>query len=599
MVEETKEAAAEESKKEEVEEVKAETKEEEPEEQKEAPKEEETAEQAVESAIEGASPEKEDEESKVAMNNGEPESEDATVEPIEEMNMSPFQLLDKLFTFLNTEEKPLNPVLSGYFAKLVTLLLTRRQKQIVPYIFSEENDCQIIDQLVYHVYQKSLSEFLIKLLSLNTAEFEPELAELIQKKQKAVFVQLVEKLGSDEFEDQLNAQTILTENIENKDYFNMLATRETLNQLFEIAFQHNSDECRKSGMAVIVALINIFIEKHRNPESNGEKDWSMKLKKETDGDNEDESTVIQTSDDESVPESQEEKNIVMVLKNYIAILPELLTKSPGGVLAGSMHSEDFVPLGQYRLMLTKLVYLILKLNKNELNDDLISNDIFRTLSGLMKQYPWNNFFQLRIIAIYDEVIEHSKNPAFRETVLKNSNLIETILSINGETHFSFESDRRIRHGYMGMITKISNFLTSASSIQDVSDVLDTHDTWGHYAEGELKQINEINTKKLGGQEPKPAGSEEDDQTFEPMDQIMARFSNFSSNSSAVATDDDDEEDEFETSNQPETVFTGEQETGLVEVTIEEEQPEEKEFYGHLYWKKPLQYDIDDLDLSDF
>lgn len=65
----------------------------------------------------------------------EPDSEDAH---FEDVDFSPFQLLDRLFKFLDTEEK-LNAVLSGYFAKLTTLLLTRRREKLVPYIFSEEN----------------------------------------------------------------------------------------------------------------------------------------------------------------------------------------------------------------------------------------------------------------------------------------------------------------------------------------------------------------------------------------------------------------------------------------------------------------------------
>lgn len=35
-------------------------------------------------------------------------------------------LLERLFSFVRSKEKPLNPVLSGYFAKLVTLLINRK-----------------------------------------------------------------------------------------------------------------------------------------------------------------------------------------------------------------------------------------------------------------------------------------------------------------------------------------------------------------------------------------------------------------------------------------------------------------------------------------
>jgi hypothetical protein len=73
-------------------------------------------------------------------------------------------LLERLFSFVRTEEKPLNPVLSGYFAKLVTLLINRKQKSLVPYVFGSDSD--VIDWLIYHVYQKSISELLSKFLNI-------------------------------------------------------------------------------------------------------------------------------------------------------------------------------------------------------------------------------------------------------------------------------------------------------------------------------------------------------------------------------------------------------------------------------------------------
>lgn len=46
-------------------------------------------------------------------------------------------LLERLFRFIRSRETPLNPVLAGYFAKLMTILINRRQKLIIPYIFGE------------------------------------------------------------------------------------------------------------------------------------------------------------------------------------------------------------------------------------------------------------------------------------------------------------------------------------------------------------------------------------------------------------------------------------------------------------------------------
>jgi len=161
------------------------------------------------------------------------------------------------------------------------------------------------------------------------------------------------------------------------------------------------------------------------------------------------------------------------------------------------------PLGIYRLSLTKLILLILKMNKEELGDELLDNDIFKSLSGLIKKHPWNNFFQLRIMAIYEEILENSKNVQFREKVLKSAGIIETILEIQGTTNFSFASERQIRHGYMGMTIKISNTLQISAQNQEVADHLDqVGESWSSYVNGDLQLRNEVNNKKLGGQEPR-------------------------------------------------------------------------------------------------
>lgn len=89
----------------------------------------------------------ESEESTKAQTLAEPEDEESTIQKKDE---GKYVLLDRLFKFIRTDNKPLNPVLSGYFARLVTLLINRKQKQLIPYVFAPGSD--IIDRLLYHVY---------------------------------------------------------------------------------------------------------------------------------------------------------------------------------------------------------------------------------------------------------------------------------------------------------------------------------------------------------------------------------------------------------------------------------------------------------------
>jgi len=77
-------------------------------------------------------------------------------------------LLERLFTHVR-QEGQLNAVLSGYFAKLITLLINRKQKQLIPYVFAPE--CDFIDCMVNHVEQKSISELLMKFMAIMDHEF--------------------------------------------------------------------------------------------------------------------------------------------------------------------------------------------------------------------------------------------------------------------------------------------------------------------------------------------------------------------------------------------------------------------------------------------
>jgi len=50
-----------------------------------------------------------------------PETEDD-----EEEEENKFVLLERLFKFIQTDDEQLNPVLAGYFCKLVSLLISRK-----------------------------------------------------------------------------------------------------------------------------------------------------------------------------------------------------------------------------------------------------------------------------------------------------------------------------------------------------------------------------------------------------------------------------------------------------------------------------------------
>ena len=96
---------------------------------------------------------------------------------------SKYMLLDRLFKFIKVgEDEPVNSVLAGYFSKVVQLLVNRKQKQIVPYIVADEN--KVVENLLRHVYSRSVAEVIHRILNIVDSNFEEEISTKIAEKKQ-------------------------------------------------------------------------------------------------------------------------------------------------------------------------------------------------------------------------------------------------------------------------------------------------------------------------------------------------------------------------------------------------------------------------------
>jgi hypothetical protein len=68
-----------------------------------------------------------------------------------------YALFEHLLSFLEAEPSSLNPVLAGYFAKLVLILLQNKAGDVYRYVYGHPG---VLDNLVRHLNQKSLCEIL-------------------------------------------------------------------------------------------------------------------------------------------------------------------------------------------------------------------------------------------------------------------------------------------------------------------------------------------------------------------------------------------------------------------------------------------------------
>lgn len=202
---------------------------------------------------------------------------------------------------------------------------------------------------------------------------------------------------------------------------------------------------------------------------------------------------------------------------------------------------------------------MIKLNKEAILEALAKTPYFSKISSLLESFPWNNFLQLKIVDLYEEIMTTGISKGFREVILPSSHIGQTLITLGAKSKFDHASNRQIRHGYMAVVIKLANILiTGAKNKVEVAEYLDTlGEDWKLFADGELKRSNDTNTKSLGGQQPRPSASDDDEMEGSmSMDSILSRFSNFNTelskrqslNSNNDDDDDDDDEDEDDDDN---------------------------------------------------
>jgi hypothetical protein len=99
---------------------------------------------------------------------------------------------------------------------------------------------------------------------------------------------------------------------------------------------------------------------------------------------------------------------------------------------------------------------------------------------------------------------------------------------------------------MATVIKLANLLNKHSDKIEVKEYLETlGEDWKVFVDGELKTSNTLNTRSLGGQQPRNINDDdEDNNQYEVnMEKIMARFTNFNS---VMSSDNSNNEEEDET-----------------------------------------------------
>jgi F0F1-type ATP synthase delta subunit len=160
-----------------------------------------------------------------------------------------YALLEKLLSLLNCSE--INPVLAGYFAKAMQVLLEKRKLDIMQYIFQYKEH---ILNILKHSYNKSIAEILSKILSNEDKYLTGITGEEYSKEKQEILRLMIEKMSpNNSIEDITNNCFILCTLVDTKQQMQFFMSDEILKKVFSIATSQHPMSLR-AGLTYFITL---------------------------------------------------------------------------------------------------------------------------------------------------------------------------------------------------------------------------------------------------------------------------------------------------------------------------------------------------------
>jgi hypothetical protein len=421
------------------------------------------------------------------------------------------ELLDYLFSFLETDEE-LNYVLVGYFSKFLNLLLNRFPHKIIAYIYNERPD--ILDRIIRHSNKKSISEIVPKVLLvesyINNDKERPMTSISIEKSnnsnafanlnsplnlnaesvlatRKIVLINLFKRLSvlDEDIEKTSNVANILIEVIENKSILEIIlgekAILEHLTSLLSIDLNEKVDESNFEINYNYNEVLNVFINILRYALVENLKFPTYK--------NEGTEDIVNSENGNAIIENTHLGECVLgslekILKNFLFPKDkneENLEEDPktGNYQIEGTFGNLYKPLSSKRVKLVELVYYLLNYFKNVqsvLDRILISSQFLKYLVEYFFKYEWNNLYQLNFENFLKSYLNNINNhPDITKHLFDELKLLNLLMehgvpcnqNSNDSTGFTFNSSRKINHGYFSILIEICSKISQIESLNPI------------------------------------------------------------------------------------------------------------------------------------
>eukprot|EP00347_Sterkiella_histriomuscorum_P002974 403366086 len=465
-----------------------------------------------------------------------------------------FELFEKLLSFLDSTEE-LNPVLTGYFCKLFQVLVGNKPKEVFGYIYANPN---VLDKFINHLNDKSVSEILIRLLNVSENLFDDSEGSMLQSPEildgirQSYIYKIVGRLAPEcSFEDNLNAQTVLSELVEYKAIYQELTSQRCLEK-YEEYLTLESSVASKSNTYILLQQIaskykqNEHFSKKINISNFQDCGDDMMLDEEEDvlvfsGDNDKESAFF----------AFVKKIIIEAVQKELAIPQQ--QEEDADLLDSYQRSYGFCkePFGMVRIRAVEFLTQVNQIFFKDIHQTFVDADLYNSLLFYFDHYPFHNVLHMKVSEIFTLALDKN-NEAVVNHLLYQTSLIKQILesSRDGGIHTFSGTGQTVNKGYMAFMRKLANKLDDLSKKnEEVQNFLESIPEWSEFHKNILTAINAIENKPLGS-DPRKKDLSSSDDYFDMIYKLKdSNRSGFQNKKKSGNDNDDEEEDDEEADEQ--------------------------------------------------
>ena len=420
-------------------------------------------------------------------------------------------ILEYFFDFLsttpNTDSEEIY-VLTGYFQRILTHLITSKGSIVIPFIFDSPQN--IPDNLIKHLNKKSIAEIVNKILTYN----DDSLKDLNEKK-KLFITKILQDLNETENELKFEClSSLLISCLDKKEFFNLFMNE---NSLVELLYS----SINKCDGKKLRNLINILIKINENILSNFDKPVTPNLIPENPMDL---LNMIKNYglDNNTEEENQQPSNNEENLKIYLSFLFKVLKENSFEFLNDLNKFDDnnletTYQRNQKKLGLKKLSQIeffrsIIDIcvnsyakkfypeNVEEIIKIADEKNIFWILNEIFLNYEFNNIFQTYYQQLFTIILNPESPEILINSVFENKKENKKLIPILTEhllkqMKFKYNSNNEVESGFFPTEIQILANISTSENIF-VKKFIENEENYKVFNECFSSDINSIFKLKL-------------------------------------------------------------------------------------------------------